>query len=154
MEANNDKSHLLMSCKETTLTNSNGSLIKPSRKERLLGLNLDSKLKFEDHVYCCALARIALFMDLKQRRNMKAFVESQFEYCPLIWIFQSRGLNENIKGVEERALRILYKDKYSAFQELLEKDNSISIHYKNIQKLAVKRSFSTHFNDIFVPGSR
>ena len=71
-----------------------GSMIKSSRKEILLGINLDSELKFEDHVnFMCkkagqkyyALARIVPFMNLKQRRMiMKAFVESQFGYCPLI----------------------------------------------------------------------
>ena len=63
---------------------------------------------------------------------MKAFVESQFGYCPLIWMFHSRGLNNKINRIHERALRITYKDKSSTFQELLEKDNSVSIHHRNI----------------------
>ena len=103
-----------------------------------------------------ALARIAPFMDLKQRRNiMKAFVESQFGYCPLIWMFHSRGLNNKLNCIHERALRITYKDK-----ELLEKDNSVSMHHRNIQKLAteiykVLHGFSPPIlNDIFVPVSR
>ena len=69
---------------------------------------------------------------------MKAFVESQFGYCPLIWMFHSRGLNNKINRIHERALRITYKDKSSTFQELLEKDNSVSIHHRNIQKLAIE----------------
>ena len=147
MKANSDKSHLLMSCKETTLANSDDSVIKPSQKETLLDLNVDSELKLEDHVYyMCrkvrqklyALAQIAPFMDLKQRRNMKAFIESQFGYCPLIWMFLSRGLNKKVNGIHEKALRIPYKEKSSALQELLEKDNSVSIHYKDIQKLVLE----------------
>ena len=130
MKANSGKNHLLMSCTETTHENVNGSMIKSSQKEILLGINLDSELKFEDHVnFICkkasqklyALARIAPFMDFKQRRNiMKAFVESQSGYCPLIWMFHSRGLNNKINVIHERALRITYKDKSSTFQELLE----------------------------------
>ena len=86
---------------------------------------------------------------------MKAFVESQFGYCPLIWMFHSRGLK--INRVHERALRTTYKDKSSAFQELLEKDNSISIHHINIQKHAIEICKVLHgfsppiLNDIFVP---
>ena len=99
MEVNSGKSHLLMSGTETTHAIVDGSTIKCSQKEILLGINLDSELKFEDHVsFMCkkasqklhALARITPFMELKQRRNMKAFVESQFRYCPLIWMFHSR----------------------------------------------------------------
>ena len=169
MKANSGKSHLLMSGTETTHANVDGSMIKSSQKEILLGINLDSELKFEDHVnFMCkkasqklyALARIAPFMDLKQRRNiMKAFVESQFGYCPLIWMFHSRGLNNKINRIHERALRITYKDKSSTFKELLEKDNSVSIHHRNVQKLAIEIYKVLHgfsppiLNDIFVPVS-
>ena len=82
----------------------------------LLGINLDSELKIEDHVnFMCkkpsqklhVLARVAPFMDSKQRRNiMKAFVESQFGYCSLIRMFHNRGLNNKINRIYERALRI------------------------------------------------
>ena len=90
---------------------------------------------------------------------MKAFVESQFGYCPLIWMFHSRGLNNKINRIHERALRITYKDKSSTFQELLEKDNSVSIHHRNIQKLAIEIYKVLHgfsppiLNDIFMPVS-
>ena len=70
---------------------------------------------------------------------MKAFVESQFGHCPLIWMFHSKGLNNKINRIHERALRITYKDKSSTFQELLEKDNSVST--------------PSILNDIFVPVS-
>ena len=79
-----------------------------------------------------------LIYGFKTEEKHKAFVESQFGYCPLIWVFHSRGRNKKLNGIHERALRIPYKDKSSAFQELLEKDCSVSIHYKNIQKLAVE----------------
>ena len=105
-------------------------------------------LKFEDHVNFMrkkasqklyALSRIAPFVDLKQRRNiMKTFVQSQFGYCPLIWMFHSGGLHNKINCIYERALRITYKDKSSTFQELLEKDNSVSIHQRNVQKLTTE----------------
>ena len=91
---------------------------------------------------------------------MKAFVESQFGYCPLIWMFHSRVLNNKINCIHERALRITYKDKYSTFQEQLKKDNSVSIHHRNVQKLAIEIYKVLHgfsppiLNDIFVPVSR
>ena len=50
MKANSGKSHLLMSGTETTHVNVNGSMIKSRQKEILLGINLDSELKFDDHV--------------------------------------------------------------------------------------------------------
>ena len=57
---------------------------------------------------------------------MKSFVTSQFSYCPLI------------NAIHERALRITYKDSSSTFQELLNKDKSVTIHHRNLQVLATE----------------
>ena len=50
---------------------------------------------------------------------MKAFIESQFSYCLLIWMFHSRGVNNKINHLHERLLRIVYKDNISLFEDLL-----------------------------------
>ena len=87
-----------------------------------------------------ALARISGYMDLPKRRLiMKSFITSQFVYCPVIWMFHSRALNNKINSIHERALRITYNDSKSTFEELLNKDNSVSIHHRNLQVLAIKK---------------
>ena len=81
-------------------------------------------------------------------------IKSQFGYCPLIWMFHGRGVNNETNHLPERSLRIIYKDNNSSFKELLKKDNSFSVHFKNIQSLAtelfkVKENLSnTIMNDI------
>ena len=51
-------------------------------------------------------------MDLVKRSTlMKVFITYQFNYCPLIWMFHSWQLNNRIKKIQERALRLVYKDK-------------------------------------------
>ena len=67
---------------------------------------------------------------------MNAFLNSQFHYCPVIWMCHSRALNSKINRLHERCLRIIYKT--STFKKLLQKDNSVSIHYRNIQALAIE----------------
>ena len=69
---------------------------------------------------------------------MQAFIKSQFSYCPLIWMFHSRTLNNRINHLHERALRLVYKDESLSFSELLVKDHSFSIHEKNLQMLAIE----------------
>ena len=76
-------------------------------------------------------------MDLSKRKSlMKAFITSQFNYCPLIWMFNSRELSNRINRIHERALRLVYQDNSLSFAELLEKDNSMAIHQRNLQVLA------------------
>ena len=85
------------------------------------------------------MARVCNILNQEPRRTlMKAFIESQFGYCPLIWIFCGRNLNNRINHLHERLLRIVYNDYESSFQELLELDNSVSIHHRNIRLLAIE----------------
>ena len=69
---------------------------------------------------------------------MKSFILSQLGYCPLVWMFHSKTLNNRINRLHERALRLAYKDTSSNFQELLDKDASYTIHERNIKFLAVE----------------
>ena len=75
-------------------------------------------------------------MNMQKRKIiMKSFVTSQFGYCPLIWMFHSRRLNNKINSIHERALsRSLIKIIYL----LLKKDNSVSIHHRNVPALATE----------------
>ena len=119
-------------------TNIEEFVITNSNDEKLLGIKTDNKLLFENHASSLckktsqklhALARIVNNMDLSKRKClMKAFVTSQFNYCPLIWMFHSRELNNRINRIHERALRLVYQDNSLSFTELLEKDNSVTIH--------------------------
>ena len=63
---------------------------------------------------------------------------SQLNYCPLVWMCQSRCLNNKINNIHKRGLRIVYHDKKSNLQDLLQKDNSVSIHMKNLKYLATE----------------
>ena len=105
-------------------------------------------LKFDKHISdLCdkvstkinALCRVTGFMSLEKLKIvMKTFVESQFNYCSLIWMLHSRTLNKKINRLHEIALRIVYYDYKSSFKTLFEKDDSFSIHQINIQSLAIK----------------
>ena len=53
-------------------------------------------------------------------------------------MFHSHMLNNRINKIHERALRIVYNDDHSSFDELLNRDGSFTIHEKNIQVLAIE----------------
>ena len=130
LKANLDKFHLILN------VNRNDIFIKihqfkifNSNAQKLLGIKVDNKLSFDDHARdLCnnesqklhALARIAHYMQpLQQRTIRKAFINSQFSYCPLVWIFHSRTLNNHINKIHERALRMVYNDNISTYDKLL-----------------------------------
>ena len=50
----------------------------------------------------------------------------------------SRGLNNRIINLHERALRIAYQDKKSDFETLLKNDKSVTIHVRNLHYLVTE----------------
>ena len=69
---------------------------------------------------------------------MKSFTESQFAYCPLLWMCCDKTSDDRTNHLHERALRTVYKENVSTFEKLLEKDSSVTIHVKNLRILATE----------------
>ena len=118
------------------------SAIESSNSEKLLGVTIDSKLSFDDHItnLCSktsqkllALSKVASHMSFNKKKILlKTFITLQFNYCPLVWMCHSRGLNNRINNLHERALRIVYQDKKSDFETFLKNDKSVTIHVRNL----------------------
>ena len=148
MKSNPDKCHLLISTNDNVKIRKGNFQIENTKREKLLGIQFDNKLSFDYHLSeICkkasrklyALGRVTPYMNLSKRKIlMNAFFNSQFSYCPLIWMCHSRIINKKINRLHERCLRMIYCDKQSSFEELLEKDSSVSIHERNIQILATE----------------
>ena len=147
MKASPEKCHLLITTNEERNIAIGGEKIQNSKSGKLLGVTIDNKLSFTEHVHkICdkasqkinALTRLSSFMSLEKRRHesmlimliMKAFVNLQFGYCPLIWMVHNRTLNNRINRIHERALRIVYRDKDI---KLLQKGNAVTVHQRNLQ---------------------
>ena len=94
MKANPGKCHVLLSTKSPEVASTDGIQITSSTAETLLGITIDSELNFENYLSAIcnkvsrkinALGWIADYMPLEKRRIvMKTFIESLFNYCPLI----------------------------------------------------------------------
>ena len=50
----------------------------------------------------------------------------------------SRGLNNRINNLHERALKILYQDKKSDFETLLKNSKFVTIHVRNLHYLVTE----------------
>ena len=102
-----------------------------SPQEKPFGVISDYQLNFKSHMSnLCkkasqklnALAHISSLMDLPKRWViMNAYIISHFGYFLLVWRMHSQSINNKINHIHERALRIVYKDKLSTFENLFEK---------------------------------
>ena len=93
---NADKSQLLVTKNDENISlNIDDEIIKGSKSVKLLRITIDNKLNFSEGVSnICkkvskklhALARISKYMSQEKLMILlKAFIESQFNYCPLVW---------------------------------------------------------------------
>ena len=111
MKSNDKKSQLLITSPNPLCVNIGNYEVKSSSSVKLLGITIDNKLNFNEHISkLCkkasaklhALARVSAYMSTNKLRLLsKAFIESQFGYCPLIWMFHSRSLNDRINRIHE-----------------------------------------------------
>ena len=148
LKNNVNKSHVLVSTNKPIGIKIGDYTIDNSKWGELFGVKRDLNLNFNDHIsdLCkkasrkmSALARVTPLKGLNKRKLlMNAFFTSQSSYCPLIWMCYSRSNNRKINMLHERHLRIIHNDKQSSFTELLNQDNSVSIHIRNIQRLAIE----------------
>ena len=111
--------------------------IKSSNSEKLLAITIDSDFTFEEHINTLcrkashklhALSRISQYLSQhKERILFKTFIMSQFNYCPLVWMCHSRGLNNKINNIHKRPLRIGQNSRYD---NLCKSDVQLNIYLK------------------------
>ena len=131
LKANQDKCHFLSRLDINSKFSLPASILENSDFQKVLGVTIDRKLNFNEHVTnLCdkaskkiqALARIFPYIPQTQKLLlMNAYFMSQFGYCPLVWMNHTRTLNNRINGLHKRALSLIYNDFSSRFPELLEK---------------------------------
>ena len=135
MEANPDKFQvMLLSKKETNSSfhlDVNGSTLIGEPNVKLLGITIDSQIKFVNHtnILCSkaarqlnAVCRLKTFLDTVSRLSVvKSFVTSNFSYCPVIWHFSGAAASEKMERILRRALRIISLDSVSTYESLLTK---------------------------------
>ena len=114
MKENLDNCHLLTSATASIAIKIKDNEILKSEKEKLLGMTIDKKLSFNNHLQKIlekanqkvhVLARIAPYMSIPKRKLlMNSFFISQFNYCSLVWMCHSRLMNNKINRLQKKCL--------------------------------------------------
>ena len=97
--------------------------------------NLCKKASFKLHV----LHKIRKFPAIERARTLaNAFINSQFNYAPLIWMFVSKTALHKILKTYYRTLQVVYSKYQKPYEELLQINKDISIHQKHLRILALE----------------
>ena len=81
---------------------------------------------------------------------------SNFNSCPFVWHFCGQGNNQKLEKIQERALRILFADYDSPYQDLLNKAGTTTLLIQRLRLIALTVFKSLHglnppcLNDMFI----
>ena len=123
-----------------------GHVITRGNTLKILGVTLDDKLNFNEHVHMCqtascqinALKRISNFLNEQCRMHVyKSFISANFNYCPIVWLFCSKTYLKKLEKLQEQELATVYCDKSLAYEDMLKK-SQLCIRLNLIRLLAIE----------------
>ena len=137
------------------------NVVIPSDHIRVLGVTLDDSLKFDLHISdMCkkasrqinALKRISKFLTQDSRKSIyRSFIAANFNYCPISWMFCGKKNTSKLEKLQERALRLVFCDQISSYDDLLKRGNFLSLKAYRIKCLAVEVFKCVHgFNPTYL----
>ena len=112
-----------------------------SDEVELLGLMIDKELNFRKHSdKLCrnaqnklhTLRRMRKCLSLEKAKTLgNAFIDSQFNYAPLRWMFCKKGLHLKMQKIHHKTLKVIYQSN-KTYKELLELSETVSIHQRHL----------------------
>ena len=122
--------------------------IKVVSNVKMLGVHIDSKLNFNLHIdIICksasnqlnALVRLKRYLGHEERFVLvNSFIYSNFNYCPLVWMFSSKRSLNKIENLQKRALRFVLDDYTSSYELLLEKSGKPTMNLARERLLCIE----------------
>ena len=119
--------------------------IKTTNSIKLLGINIDDQLRFNEHisVLCSkaamqlnALSRLQKYMGKSPKEAIiNSFILSNFNYCPLVWHFSSCESIRKIEKIQKRCLRIILNDYESDYENVLRNSNNPTMEIRKLRTL-------------------
>ena len=124
------------------------STITTAHSVNILGIEIDDKLKFNTHINSIyrkaarqlnVLRSLSSLLDQESRMAIfRAFIVSNFNYCPLVGHFCGKRNTSKIEKLQERALRFVFNDFTSSYENMLKKAELTTLTLCRIKTLAVE----------------
>ena len=152
MKANPDKFQALAvgnnTLKNNPVFNIDSAIISCDDVVNLLGISIDYQLNFDSHIRSLCrkasqqlnvLKRIGSFLSrLNKLTIFHTFILSNFNFCPLAWHFCSKTNTKKLEKIQERALRFIYNDYDSSYEQLLSIACVPSLHVRRMRTMAAE----------------
>ena len=113
-----------------------------------LGMEIDDQLTFTKHIKTKMRKAAGQLNYLNTKEKflnpeakkvlIESFIMSNFNYCPLVWMFCNSNLKRIQENIQKRALRFLLNDYESNYDQLLEKSNKSTIEIRKLRILALE----------------
>ena len=123
-------------------------MIKSVSSVELLGIQIDGKLNFNLHVSkVCksaanqlnALIRLKQFLSFHAKEVLlNSYSISNFNHCPLVWMFSSTQSLNKIENLKKSALRFFYDDFDVSYEGLLSKGGKSKMNVRRLRTLCVE----------------
>ena len=150
MKANADKFQLMfLNCQNSNTDNVlhlNSCTIKATSSITILGIEFDDKLNFESHINeICnktskqinALKRMKHLTDRECKKIIyNSYISSNFNYCPIIWMFTGKINFGKLEKTNKRALRYVLNDNVAEYEVMCEELKVLNINKQCIKTVA------------------
>ena len=152
MKANADKYLLMFLSRQNSFVDTHlmfeDNKIQAMQSINILGVEVDNKLNFRTHIdNICkqagkqinALKRIKCYMDRECKMILyNSFVSSNFNYCPIVWMFTGKLNIDNLEKSNKRAIRFVTNDNESTYESLCLREGLLYIQKRCIKAIAIQ----------------
>ena len=151
MKANTDKFQLMFITRNDRIgsvaISVGDSEIAPTHSIKVLGIELDDKLRFSIHTdgICSqaakqvnALKRIKQHLDRRCKMIIyNSYINSNFNYCSVIWMFSNKMQAEKLEKTNKRAIRFVTDKGHMEYENILSQERLLSINKQCKKAIAV-----------------
>ena len=122
----------------------NSITFKESNEVTLLGIIIDNKLVFIENLCRAAQYKLHALTLIRKYLTLNkvillgnAFINSQFNYAPLIWMFCKKTLYHKIEKIHHGTLKVIYQSEES-YENLLLESSSVSVRQRYLSFLVLE----------------
>ena len=125
-----------------------GYTLKPLPCVKFLGVQIDERLSFDEHVSSNALRRISKYLTLENRMSIyNALLTSNFSYCNMVWHFCSNRSMYKFEKVQQQALRVVLNEYTSPYRVLLDTVSKPTLYVSRLKSIAIE-AYKCYDNEI------